>query len=85
MNSPTLVKAFLHSSVALYDVGCNAGMTDARDTKYTKGQDKSHVYKLMELLVRRDDLGMSNESDINIQYARGYLSGYTAIISGVMA
>jgi len=75
----------MRSSIAIYDTGTLAGMSDGRETKYTRNEDKSHVYKLMQLLVRRDDLGLHNDSDVNIQYARGYVSGYSSIISGVMA
>lgn len=84
-SQPSIMQAFIRSSVAIYDTGCIAGMSDARETKYTVGVDKSHVLKLMELLIRRDELGLVNESDIHIQYAQGYVNGYAAITSGVMA
>lgn len=68
----------LSTSVAQYDLGCAAGMSDARNV--AERRRFTNVYEMMKLACRDD-----NHSNINTAYAKGYVAGWTSVTSGVMA
>jgi len=76
--TPSVVRGLLCSSQALFDAGCGAGMSDARNV--AERARFCNVYAMMLMVTRT-----ANKSHINETYARGYVAGWSSVTSGTMA
>lgn len=74
-DAPTALRALFDSSVALYDCGCWAGMRDARRCAHDRRTFEAH---------RRLVAG-ARHTAISRAFSQGYLCGFGAVASGVMA
>lgn len=75
----TPLTKIMHSDVAMYRTGVSAGMDDARNV--AERMRMSNRYQMFKMVAESPE----NYSDIDGSYASGYVAGWTAVGSGVIA
>ena len=81
--TPSVLMGLSHQSVCLYDLGVGAGMQWARDDLAHPGsQDQSEYYRQYKRMLE-----CLNQARPHLyrSYAEGWVNGWNAVKSGVMA